>query len=405
MKAFKDRMKKMNLTVVTKPEGTSRTSRPGQSSPPTLLASKASTADAPKAGAQRPPRKLIAKVSDADVASMYEIKGQVMESTHQGMQVLFGKRRSDGLQVVVKTREKPASFKGGWEEREWRETTVVQLNMPKIESMCEYIEVFETTSKYYVVMERVNGMDLFEHLQQGRIKQEDARQILHQMLTALDSMHSAGRIHKDLKLENVVVDLASPKVRRCNSNGSMTSVEAKLIDFDTVQDWEPTSPKAKDVLGTDGYIAPEAYTGEYSPASDIYCVGVIMYKLLTGRSPSRSDIQGGPGENWVGSPAMKRIQDRLRKETVDFARPPLNRSPEAQRLVRSMMAFDPNERPTAAEALESRWFHFVGDEPPRDPSHASVEPARAGSDTRSPAGASDPSPPAADKLALPGEPE
>jgi len=428
MKAFKDRMKKMNLTVVTKPEGTSRTSRPGQSSPPTLLASKASTADAPKAGAQRPPRKLIAKVSDADVASMYEIKGQVMESTHQGMQVLFGKRRSDGLQVVVKTREKPASFKGGWEEREWRETTVVQLNMPKIESMCEYIEVFETTSKYYVVMERVNGMDLFEHLQQGRIKQEDARQILHQMLTALDSMHSAGRIHKDLKLENVVVDLASPKVRRCNSNGSMTSVEAKLIDFDTVQDWEPTSPKAKDVLGTDGYIAPEAYTGEYSPASDIYCVGVIMYKLLTGRSPSRSDIfDDKPGENWVGSPAMKRIRDRLMKEKVDFTRAPLDKSPEAQDLVKKMMAIDPNARPTAAEALEHKWFKLGGDtvlepastksasaKPTAETSPASAKSTAAGSGRASPESAASspqggpqegPAECVQEKLALPGTPQ
>merc|ERR1719327_1440077 len=80
---------------------------------------------------------------------------------------------------------------------------------------------------------------------------------------------------------------------------------AKLIDFDTVQDWEPMSPKAKDVLGTDGYIAPEAYGGEYSPASDVYAVGVIMYKLLTGRFPSRPDIfDDEPGENWVGSEAM-----------------------------------------------------------------------------------------------------
>merc|ERR1719476_702942 len=94
---------------------------------------------------------------------------------------------------------------------------------------------------------------------------------------------------------------------------SMASPGVKLIDFDTVQDWEPSSPKAREVLGTDGYIAPEAYSGEYSPASDVYCIGVIMYKLLTRRFPSNSEIfDDKPGENWVGSPAMKRIRERLR---------------------------------------------------------------------------------------------
>ncbi|CAK0871165.1 unnamed protein product [Prorocentrum cordatum] len=316
-----------------------------------------------------------------------------MDSTHAGVQVLFGTRLSDGMEVVVKTRERPGSFKGSWEEREWRETTVAQLNMPQIDSVCEYIEVYETPSKYYVIMERVSGMDLFEHLQQGRVEQEDARQILHQILGALDAMHSAGRIHKDLKLENVMVDMSSPKARRRSCNGSPTSVEAKLIDFDTVQDWEPSSPKSVDVLGTDGYISPEAYAGDYSPASDVYCAGVIMYMLLTGSTPFRTEIfDDRPGENWVGSPAMRRIQNRLRREKVDFTRPPLNRSPDAQGLVMRMMAFDPNERPTAAEALQDRWFRLVGDMPPESSlsptsSHQSTCASSRGGSPTGPAGA------------------
>merc|ERR1719436_2017414 len=114
-----------------------------------------------------------------------------------------------------------------------------------------------------------------------------------------------------------MVDM-NPKAPRSSIGGDPTSpVSAKIIDFDTVQDWEPSSPKAKDVLGTDGYIAPEAYAGDYSPASDIYCVGVIMYKLLTRKFPSNPEIfDDKPGENWVGSPAMKRIRERLRTEKM-----------------------------------------------------------------------------------------
>merc|ERR550532_2063653 len=155
-----------------------------------------------------------------------------------------------------------------------------------------------------------------------------------------------------------------------DADPSSPSPGVKLIDFDTVQDWEPTSPKSRDVLGTDGYIAPEAYGGEYSPASDIYCIGVIMYKLLTGKFPSRSDIFDDlPGENWVGSPAMKRIQERLRMEKIDFTRPPLNYCTEAAELCARMLSFEPTDRPSAEEALEHNWFLLSGEalSPPVSP--------------------------------------
>mmetsp|Transcript_8599 Transcript_8599/g.25246 ORF Transcript_8599/g.25246 Transcript_8599/m.25246 type:complete len:364 (-) Transcript_8599:181-1272(-) len=333
-------------------------------------------------------RKSIRSMSEAEFNKLYRLGRQVMESTNTGMEVIFAVRLTDGMEVVIKAREKCKSFKSGSEEREWRCTTEVQLNMPKIDTICEFIDVVETKEFYYVVMEKVGGKDLFEHMCQEHIAQADAREILRQILDALRQMHVAGRIHKDLKLENVMVDLESPKRKsqldispshaKGSSNGDASPsrsfegaspAEVKLIDFDTVQDWEPNSPKSRDVLGTDGYIAPEAYSGEYSPASDIYCVGVIMYKLLTGKFPSRSDIFDDlPGENWVGSPAMKRIQERLRLEKIDFTRPPLDRSPHAADLVCRMLAFEPQDRPSADEALKHAWFYVeLSVSPPRSP--------------------------------------
>merc|ERR1711904_381478 len=96
--------------------------------------------------------------------------------------------------------------------------------------------------------------------------------------------------------------------------------KVKLIDFDTLEEHTPKTPKAKDVPGTDQYIAPEAYSGNYSQASDMFAVGVIAYKLIVGKFPFPDDFfDDGPGENYTGSPKMKQIKKRLQDHNVDFS--------------------------------------------------------------------------------------
>jgi len=334
-------------------------------------------------------------MTDREVAKRYRLGGQVMESTNTGMEVVRAIRLDDKKEVVVKTRKRPESFKTPEVEREWRRTTEIQLGMPRTQRLCQYYEVLETDKMYYVVMEKVGGKDLFEVMGDTRPSLDDAREIVRQTLEALAVLHGHGRIHKDLKIENVMVDLTaktgSPARSRMVSSDataelaapdkkeaggaedsdeseeageffghrkSLTSpAAAKLIDFDTVEDWQPTSPKAKEVLGTDGYIAPEAYLGDYSPASDIYAAGVVMYKVLVGDFPTRDELFDDlPGQNWVGSPQMKRIHERLKVEKIDFTRPPLDKDHLAADLLAQLLAFEAADRPSAQIALMHDWF-------------------------------------------------
>merc|ERR1719210_3212409 len=63
-----------------------------------------------------------------------------------------------------------------------------------------------------------------------------------------------------------------------------------------------------------------------------------------------------PGENYVGSPAMERIRDRLREERIDFQRRPFDRSPMAADLCSSLLCLNPDERPIAEEAMRHPWL-------------------------------------------------
>lgn len=117
------------------------------------------------------------------------------------------------------------------------------------------------------------------------------------------------------------------------------------------------------MLGTDGYIAPEAYLGDYSPKSDIFACGVVMYLLIAKRYPYADDIfDDGPNENYVGSPKMKEIYGKMEKFQVKFKTTTWQPFPQAREFCKLLLSFDVNERPDTEEALQHPWILAGGEE-------------------------------------------
>lgn len=294
----------------------------------------------------------------------YKFGDEVMPSSHSGMTVLFAKRLKDKLEVVVKVRAKANSFCDRDEEKEWRASTEFMLNIPETEGIAKLYEVLEDRKGYYVVMEKVQGQDLFETMTgKGLLPVAEVKEVLRQLLNALADLHSRNLIHKDLKLENVMFDRTPPPNAKVDwdqfDSGQHSPVQVKLIDFDTVEHARPDTPKkkAKDVLGTDQYIAQEAYAGQYSAASDVFAAGVIGYRLLTSKFPFKSEIfNDEAGENWVGSPKMKEIRDKLRKYQINWDHRVFTLEPGAKDLLSSMLAVSGSQRPTAKAALGHPWL-------------------------------------------------
>lgn len=318
----------------------------------------------------------IKETSEDCFKETYALGAELMPSTHSGVQVRYAVRISDDAGVVVKVRSKQA-FLDDQEEQEWRHNTEFVLNMPRRARVAQLVEVLECESVYYVVMERAPGMDLFDTLSsEAPLSVGEAKEILREVVAGVAELHDSGVIHKDIKLENVVVQRSEAHMdrlrpfSRCSAATPSTTVSetdvasagtvVKLVDFDTVEPWPPASDIARRVVGSDQYIAYEAYLGRYSPASDVFALGVLAYRLLTGFFPfCPAFFDDEAGEQVVGSRKMNQIQRRLQRAQIDWGAPPFNTDSHALALCSSMLAKNPADRPTAADLLRHPYFQSL----------------------------------------------
>ncbi len=133
----------------------------------------------------------------------------------------------------------------------------------------------EERGQIYMIMEWVDGKLLRNILTElGKLPPERAVHITRGILEALDYIHRQGVVHRDLKPENVMVG---------------PDDKIKLIDFGLAGQQGArrlTFAKLTQVMGTPNYISPEQVKGKRGDArSDIYAVGVMLYEMLTGKTP------------------------------------------------------------------------------------------------------------------------
>ncbi len=200
----------------------------------------------------------------------------------------------------------------------------------------------------YIVMEWLEGRTLDEELlRQGRVGFGRAAGIARQIAAALGEAHSKHVIHRDLKPANIML---------VNSSGGRDHV--KVLDFGIGKALGETlaSSMVSTVVGTPHYASPEQLTvgGRIDGRSDIYSLGVILYRMLGGRPPFNSPSIG------------EVIQMQLTAEPAPLITLRPETPPAVERLVVSMLAKKPSRRPqSAAEviaALNQAFSHSEEDD-------------------------------------------
>lgn len=142
-------------------------------------------------------------------------------------------------------------------------------------SIIRLLDTFENPDYIYIVMEWLRGGDLYNYLEKRNFKIAEARaiNIIHSMATALYYLHSYGIVHRDIKLDNVLlVDESEDS-------------DAKVVDFGLSKMIGPND-YCSEPFGTFGYVAPEVLVNKpYDKSVDIWGLGVVSYILLTSQGP------------------------------------------------------------------------------------------------------------------------
>jgi serine/threonine protein kinase len=192
--------------------------------------------------------------------------------------------------------------------------------------------VYEDDEKVFLILEYLEGGDLFNKIIAAEHFTERYCAILaRKLLSALAYMHDQNIIHRDLKLENIM----------------MTSVDeesdVKIVDFGFAAEMTPENMKI--FCGSPGYVAPEILKKlPYDAKADVYGVGIIVYIILSGNSPffGRS----------VEETLAKNREGRISFEPHFWS----DISESAQEFIQSVTRIDNTGRPAAAEALRHKWI-------------------------------------------------
>ncbi|CAN5879008.1 hypothetical protein BH11MYX3_BH11MYX3_46250 [soil metagenome] len=210
-----------------------------------------------------------------------------------------------------------------------REARVVNL----VEHPC-VPDVFATGSydgRPYLVMERLSGKTLGEHLDGGPMSKLASIDLLLELCDVLSTAHAAGVVHRDLKLDNVFL-LETP----CAGGHRV-----KLLDWGVAHVIGEDDPLRGMIAGTLSYVAPEQIRGDLlTAAADVYSLAVLCYQLLFGCPPfvARDDL------------ALIRLHlhETPPAPTTLWAETP----PALAQLLVAMLDKDPSKRPQLAEVIQ-----------------------------------------------------
>ncbi|XP_031671689.1 hormonally up-regulated neu tumor-associated kinase homolog A [Oncorhynchus kisutch] len=247
--------------------------------------------------------------------------------------VMEGLHISTGEKVAIKVIDKKKA----------RQDSYVLKNMkrePRIHQMVRHphivvlLETLETENSYYMAMELCVGGDLMDRIcEKKRLEEREVRRYTRQILSAVEHLHTHGIIHRDLKIENFLLDEHN---------------NIKIVDFglsNTLKVERESAELLNTQCGSPAYAAPELLAhSKYGPKVDVWSVGVSMFAMLTGTLPFTVEPFN-----------IKQLHQKMVNGEIGTI--PNDISKGAVGFVLSLLEPEPSKRPTIRSAMEEKWIN------------------------------------------------
>lgn len=215
------------------------------------------------------------------------------------------------------------------------------LNHPNV---LKLIDFFEESPNFYLVMELMEGGDLFDRVAtKMQYKEVDARKLALSFLRAVEHIHSHCVAHRDLKPQNLLL------------KSIQNDCDVKVSDFSFAK--RVHTPKSLLTrCGTPTYVAPEILKNHpHDEMADMWSVGVIIFVILVGYPPFIEEDQ-------------RVLFRKIRLGDYCFLEEDWSGiSKEAKNLITKLLIVDPDQRWTASQALGHKWFTGLDSTRPLSP--------------------------------------
>jgi len=237
--------------------------------------------------------------------------------------VYAGTRLRDGKQVAIKHVAKAKV--PDWDELDGKRVPLelkLLHNVQNVDGVIQLYDFYERSDSYIYIMERPNNSkDLFDFITEKRVLDEElARSFFRQIVHTVIACHRNGVIHRDIKDENVLVDLTTGTLKLIDFGSGAFLKESDYTDFD----------------GTRVYAPPEwiRFARYSANPLTVWSLGILLYDMVCGDIPFEQDEH------------ICNAQVNFRKEVTM----------ECQDLVKACLRISPNERLKLDEILRHPWM-------------------------------------------------